>query len=138
MASTLPNLTSEQLNELEEQKIETREIIQQLLDDGSLPDALYIIEHHFSSEDFDVLEKLAVEAFKLDYEVSDAEELEDEEGELFFSCDVVCEMHLQAEKIDEQCELMFKLANKFGVSYDGWGTYFEDGSDEEHGVIFED
>ena len=42
-------------NELQE---ETREIITDLLNDGSDPDALYIIEHHIAHYDFDTLEKL--------------------------------------------------------------------------------
>ena len=37
-------------NELQE---ETREIITDLLNDGSDPDALYIIEHHIAHYDFD-------------------------------------------------------------------------------------
>ena len=48
---------------LEEQREETRLIIEELLEDGSDPDALYTIEHHFSADDFDALEKLALEAF---------------------------------------------------------------------------
>ncbi|MFW5389395.1 ribonuclease E inhibitor RraB, partial [Yersinia sp. 2542 StPb PI] len=67
---------------LDEQRDETRLIIEELLDDGSDPDALYTIEHHLSAEKFDVLEKAAVEAFKLGYEVTDAEELEVEDGSL--------------------------------------------------------
>ncbi|EPM9342659.1 ribonuclease E inhibitor RraB, partial [Yersinia enterocolitica] len=65
---------------LDEQRDETRLIIEELLDDGSDPDALYTIEHHLSAEKFEVLEKAAVEAFKLGYEVTDAEELEVEDG----------------------------------------------------------
>ena len=59
---------------LEEQREETRLIIEELLEDGSDPDALYTIEHHFSADDFDALEKMAVEAFKLGYEVTEPEE----------------------------------------------------------------
>ena len=61
---------------LEEQREETRLIIEELLEDGSDPDALYTIEHHFSADDFDALEKMAVEAFKLGYEVTEPEELD--------------------------------------------------------------
>ena len=66
-------------NELQE---ETREIITDLLNDGSDPDALYIIEHHIAHYDFDTLEKIAVDAFKAGYEVSEAEEFEDESGKV--------------------------------------------------------
>jgi regulator of ribonuclease activity B len=73
---------------LEEQREETRLIIEELLDDGSDPDALYTIEHHLSADNFELLEKAAVEAFKLGYEVTDAEELEVEDGTLLMCCDV--------------------------------------------------
>ena len=45
---------------LEEQREETRLIIEELLEDGSDPDALYTIEHHLSADDFETLEKVAV------------------------------------------------------------------------------
>ncbi|MDX5630622.1 MULTISPECIES: ribonuclease E inhibitor RraB [unclassified Brenneria] len=116
---------------LEEQREETRLIIEELLDDGSDPDALYTIEHHFSAEKFDVLEKVAVEAFKLGYEVTDAEELEVEDGVLLMCCDAISEVSLNAEVIDAQVEQLLTLAEQYGVNYDGWGTYFEDPDGEE-------
>ncbi|NHB92146.1 ribonuclease E inhibitor RraB [Photorhabdus cinerea] len=112
--------------DLEEQREETRLIIEELLEDGSDPDALYAIEHHFSAEDFNLLEKAAVEAFKLGYEVTDAEELEIEDGTILMCCDVISECGLNAELIDTQVEQLMNLAEKIGVNYDGWGTYFED------------
>ncbi|HGN1704599.1 TPA: ribonuclease E inhibitor RraB [Providencia rettgeri] len=112
--------------ELDAQYEETRLIIEELLEDGSDPDALYAIEHHFSADNFALLEKAAVEAFKLGYEVTDAEELEIETGETLMCCDVVSESALNAELIDAQVEQLMKLAEKMGINYDGWGTYFED------------
>ncbi len=112
--------------ELDAQYEETRLIIEELLEDGSDPDALYAIEHHFSADNFALLEKAAVEAFKLGYEVTDAEELEIETGETLMCCDVISESALNAELIDAQVEQLMKLAEKMGVNYDGWGTYFED------------
>ncbi|AYA08765.1 MULTISPECIES: ribonuclease E inhibitor RraB [Rahnella] len=122
---------------LEEQREETRLIIEELLDDGSDPDALYTIEHHLSSEKFEVLEKAAVEAFKLGYEVTDAEELEVEDGSTVMCCDVISEIALKAELIDIQVEQLMNLAEANGVNYDGWGTYFE-GDDDEEGEEGED
>ena len=116
---------------LEEQRDETRLIIEELLEDGSDPEALYTIEHHFSAEDFDTLEKVAVEAFKLGYEVTDAEELEVEDGSVLMCCDAVSEVALKAEIIDAQVEQLYALAERHGINYDGWGTYFEDGEDSE-------
>ncbi|SPZ45494.1 Regulator of ribonuclease activity B [Plesiomonas shigelloides] len=125
---------------LEAQQEETRLIIDELLEDGSDPDALYTIEHHLSAERFEELEKAAVEAFKLSYEVTDAEELEVEDGSLLVCCDVVSEIPLKAELIDAQVEQLVKLAEKFGINYDGWGTYFEDpdGEEEEDDEFFDD
>ncbi|MCC8367736.1 ribonuclease E inhibitor RraB [Xenorhabdus sp. PB61.4] len=121
---------------LEEQREETRLIIEELLEDGSDPEALYIIEHHFSADDFDRLEKAAVEAFKLGYEVTDAEELETEDSVILMCCDVISESRLEADLIIAQVEQLMDLAEKMGVNYDGWGTYFEDpnASDDEDDV----
>lgn len=125
---------------LEAQQEETRLIIDELLEDGSDPDALYTIEHHLSAERFEELEKAAVEAFKLSYEVTDAEELEVEDGSVLVCCDVVSEIPLKAELIDAQVEQLVKLAEKFGINYDGWGTYFEDpdGEEEDDDEFFDD
>lgn len=119
------------LEQLEEQREETRLIIEELLDDGSDPDALYTIEHHLSADDFETLEKAAVEAFKLGYEVTEPEELELEEGDTVICCDLLSECALNAEIIDAQVEQLLNLAEKMGVDYDGWGTYFEDPNGEE-------
>ncbi|AMG72354.1 TPA: ribonuclease E inhibitor RraB [Morganella morganii] len=116
---------------LEEQREETRAIIAELLEDGSDPDAQYTIEHHFSSENYDKLEKAAVEAFKLGYEVTDAEELEVEGGQVVLCCDIISECGLTAEHIDAQVEQLARLAEKMDVDYDGWGTYFEDPDAED-------
>ncbi|SFN25195.1 hypothetical protein SAMN05216516_104144 [Izhakiella capsodis] len=118
---------------LEEQREETRLIIDELLEDGSDPDALYAIEHHLSCANFDALEKAAIEAFKLGYEVSDPDELELEDGSKVMCCDIVSELALNADLIDEQVEQLVTLAGKFNVDYDGWGTYFEDPDAEDDG-----
>ena len=111
---------------LEEQREETRLIIEELLEDGSDPDALYTIEHHLSADDFETLEKVAVEAFKLGYEVTEPEELEVEEGDMVICCDILSECALNAD-----------------LEYDGWGTYYEDpngedGDDDDEEYVDED
>ncbi len=116
---------------LEEQRIETRAIIRELLEDGSDPEALYTIEHHFSCVSFSALEEAAVEAFKLGYEVTDPEELELEDKSIVMCCDIISEATLNAELIDAQVEQLVKLARKHNVDYDGWGTYFEDPDAED-------
>ena len=93
---------------------ETDEIIQNLLDDGSDPDALYIIEHHVAHHDFDKLEKLVVDAFKLGYEISEAEEVE-EDGKVFFVCDIVSEIHPNGEE------------DEYGED----GEFFDEDTDED-------
>ena len=119
---------------LEFQKIETREIIESLKADGSEPDALYAIEHHLMAEDFKALENAVVEAFKMGFEVLEAEELEDEDGAKILCCDAVMDSALNAEVIDAQVEKLVQLAEKFDIIYDGWGTYYE-GEDAEYDVI---
>ncbi|TEW44016.1 ribonuclease E inhibitor RraB [Psychromonas algicola] len=117
-------LTNEQL--LEELAEETAEIVEAILEDGSNPDAVYMIEHHLSCDNFDVLEKAAIACFKKGYEVTDPEELELEDGSIILSFDVVVEMNLDEEAIFEDVERLFALAESFGIDYDGWGTYPEE------------
>ena len=90
------------MSKLAELQAETREIIEDLLNDGSDPNALYIIEHHIAHHDFDLLEKIAVDAFKAGYEVSEAEEFEDDDGKPIFCFDIISEVELKAEIIDAQ------------------------------------
>jgi regulator of RNase E activity RraB len=116
------------MTELEQEMAEqleiNRETVEALLEDGSAADAEYTLEHHFASDDFDRLEKLALDAFKQGFEVTDAEELELDDGELLLCCDVVAKSPLDVAAIDKQTDQMFALAEKHGVHYDGWGTYF--------------
>lgn len=117
-----------------EQKEETREIIAALLEDGSEKEALYTIEHHFSADTFEELEAAAVEAFKLGFNVLEAEELEldpEDGGGKVVCFDAVMESALNAELIDEQAATLIKLAEKYSIDYDGWGTYFESDEDDE-------
>jgi regulator of RNase E activity RraB len=122
---------------IEFQKEETRDIIQALLEDGSEPDSLYEIEHHLFAESFETLEKAVVEAFKMGFDVLEAEETEDEDGKKLLCCDATMESALNAETIDAQAEKLINLAEKYDIIYDGWGTYFEGedaiGYDDEDG-----
>lgn len=104
---------------------ETEDIVEAILEDGSNPDAVYMIEHHLSCSDFDSLEKAAVACFKKGYEVTDPEELELEDGSVILSFDVVIEMNLDEEAITEDIEKLLQLAQSFNIDYDGWGTYPE-------------
>ncbi|WP_241581039.1 ribonuclease E inhibitor RraB [Rosenbergiella nectarea] len=124
-------MSSEEL--LAEQREETLAIIEELLEDGSDPDALYTIEHHFSCDSFDALEKAAVDAFKAGYEVTEPEELELEDGTTVMCVDIISESALNPELIDVQVTQLVSIASKHNVDYDGWGTYFEDpdAQDEE-------
>lgn len=109
---------------------QTEAIIEELLEDGSDPDALYLIEHHIFSTDFDALENFAIEAFKLGYEATDPEDSVDDNGDPVICCDIVSEIPLDVETINNQIAQLIKLTSEFDVHYDGWGTYFE-GDDED-------
>ncbi|QLB20463.1 ribonuclease E inhibitor B [Vespertiliibacter pulmonis] len=128
---------------LAELRKETDQIIDELLQNGSDPEALYIIEHHIAHTDFDKLEKLVVDAYKLGYEISEAEEIEEENGKIIFVCDIVSEIELNGDLITAQQKELLPLIEKSGAEYEGWGTYFEDpNSDEdeygEDGEFFDD
>ncbi|WP_330149331.1 ribonuclease E inhibitor RraB [Shewanella xiamenensis] len=123
-------------SQLKAQFAENRDIVQALLDDGSEPDAEYTIEHHFSSSNFERLEKAAVDAFKLGFEVNDAEEMELEDGSVIFCFDAIAYHKLEVPLLDKATEQLLQLAAKQKVDYDGWGTYFvgdeiDDEEDEE-------
>ena len=111
---------------LAEFREETEEIVESILEDGSNPDAVYMIEHHLSCSDFDTLEKSAVACFKKGYEVTDPEEFELEDGSIILSFDVIIEMNLDEEAIMEDVNKLLLLAQSFSIEYDGWGTYPEE------------
>ena len=111
---------------INEWREETDAIIEELLEDGSNPDSEYTIEHHFASHNFDRLEKLAVDLFKAGFEVTDAEEVELEDGSLIFCFDASKEGSLASKRIVTEIESLLPLCEKYGVDYDGWGTYFEE------------
>ncbi|MEH6465166.1 MAG: ribonuclease E inhibitor RraB [Shewanella psychromarinicola] len=116
--------------QLKEQFAENLEIVDALLADGSEPDAEYTIEHHFSATNFDRLEKAAVDAFKLGFEVNDAEEMELDDGSVIFCFDAIAKHKLEVPLLDKACEQLILLAAKQKVDYDGWGTFFV-GDDED-------
>lgn len=104
----------------------TEALVTELLEDGSNDDAYHTIEHHFSSPDFELLEKAAVTAFKMGLEVEDPEEAELETGEKVFAFDIITEQYLSTEIILDETKNMLQLAQQCKVDYDGWGTYFEE------------
>ncbi len=105
----------------------TEETIDALFADGSCQSSLYEIEHHFSAQDFAALEKAAVKAFELGYEVTDPEEVEDPETrQKLWAFSVVCEAPLIEESLYQDIERLLPLSDKFGVEYDGWGTYYQE------------
>ena len=112
--------------EFAELKVEAEEIIDNLLEDGSDPDAVYCIEHHFAGDDFAQLEKAAIAAFKLGYDVTDPEEVELEDGQTVFAFDCIVETELDIDTITRDIEALLKMSIEQDVTYDGWGTYFED------------
>jgi hypothetical protein len=104
----------------------TDTLVSELLEDGTNDEVYHTIEHHFASEDFELLEKAAMAAFKLGLEIEDPEEAELENGDKVFAFDIVTEQMLNAELLRGETQKMFELAQKCHVDYDGWGTYFEE------------
>lgn len=104
----------------------TESLIEELIEDGTNEENMHTIEHHFSSPDFDLLEKAAVAAFKMGLEIEEPEEAELENGDKVFAFDIVSEHYLDEEDLMEEIKKMLVLANQNKVDYDGWGTYFEE------------
>ena len=101
-----------------------RETVAALLSDGSNPENLHTIEYHFASKQFQRLEKAAVDLFKTEFEVTDAEELQLDDGSIIYSFDATKDRLLDITKIDQDTEVLLSIAEKYGIVYDGWGTYF--------------
>ena len=112
--------------ELESWFEHTEQLIDALIEDGTNEEVHHTIEHHFSSVDFETLEKAAVTAFKMGLEVEEPEEAELETGEKVFAFDIVTEQPLDEEILKDETRQMFELAKQCKVDYDGWGTYFEE------------
>lgn len=125
-------------NYLKKAHAETAKIIEELLRDGSDPDALYLIEHHISSKNFAELENVAIEAFQLGYEVAEPEELLNDDEKSIFSFDIVIETPLDADLINEQISKIYDFIKKYNVDYDGWGTYYNGPGDNENESVSED
>ncbi len=104
----------------------TDNLINELIEDGTNEEVHHTIEHHFASQDFNVLEQAAIAAFKLGYEVEEPEEAELDNGEKIFCFDIVTEQALEPELLREETRKMYELAEQTHVEYDGWGTYFEE------------
>ena len=112
--------------ELQQWQEHTEHLIAALVEDGTNEEVHHTIEHHFSSVDFDVLEKAAIAAFKMGLEIEEPEEAELENGEKVFAFDIVTEQALDFDIIFDETKKMFELAKQCKVDYDGWGTYFEE------------
>jgi regulator of ribonuclease activity B len=104
----------------------SEDIVTSLLEDGSNPEVLYEVEHHFVCEDFKQLEDAAVAVFKLGFDVEDPAQLELDDGGTIWGFDVVIEAELNVDAIMEDVEKLTVIANEYKVEYDGWGTYFQE------------
>jgi regulator of RNase E activity RraB len=112
--------------ELQQWQEHTNSLVNALIEDGTNEEVHHTIEHHFSSSDFDILEKAAIAAFKLGLEIEEPEEAELENGDKVFAFDIVTEQPLDEEIIFDETKKMYALAQQCKVDYDGWGTYFEE------------
>lgn len=104
----------------------TEDLIAALIEDGTNEEVHHTIEHHFSSVDFELLEKAAIAAFKMGLDVQEPEEAELEDGTKVFAFDIVTEQALEEEIIFDETQKMYELARQCHIDYDGWGTYFEE------------
>lgn len=127
-----------QFDEREEWYAFNQETIEALLEDGSQPDADYDIEYHFAGSDFDNLEKAAVDVFKAGFEVSDAEEMTLDDGGLVFCFDAFVTRKLDADALKKDTDLLLKIADKFDVVYDGWGTFYIPSDDADTDIAHND
>jgi regulator of RNase E activity RraB len=112
--------------ELQQWYQHTEDLVNALIEDGTNEEVHHTIEHHFSSVNFDLLEKAAISAFKMGLELEEPEEAELEDGSKVFAFDIITEQPLDIDIIKDEAQIMFELAKQCKVDYDGWGTYFEE------------
>jgi len=113
-------------DELQQWREHTESLVNALIEDGTNEEVFHTIEHHFSSENFELLEQAAITAFKLGLDVEEPEEAELEDGSKVFAFDITTEQALDADIIFAETEKMYALAQQCNIEYDGWGTYFEE------------
>ena len=101
--------------ELQEWKEHTEDLIAALVEDGTNEEVHHTIEHHFSSADFDVLEKAAITAFKSGFEIEEPEEAELESGEKVFAFDIITEQALDFDIIFDETKKIYELAKQCKV-----------------------
>lgn len=104
----------------------TNDIVEQLLEDGSNEEAMYVIEHHFVAQDPTVADEAMQQGFLNGWDVSELEVAETEEGEQVYCFDVETECPLDEVIIFEEVQSMVEFAAAQSLEYDGWGTHFED------------
>lgn len=104
----------------------TNDIVEQLLEDGSNEEAMYVIEHHFVADDPTKADEAMQQGFLNGWDVSELELAETEDGEQVYCFDVETECPLDEVIINEEVVSMVSFAEKQGLEYDGWGTHFED------------
>ena len=104
----------------------TNDIVEQLLEDGSNSEAMYVIEHHFVALDPQQADEALQLAFLNGWDVSELELVETEDGQHVYCFDVETECPLDEIIINEEVAEMVTFASKNKLEYDGWGTHFEE------------
>lgn len=104
----------------------TNDIVEQLLEDGSNSEAMYVIEHHFVAFDEQEADEALQQAFLKGWDVSELEQAETEDGEQVLCFDVETECPLDEVIINEEVQQMVVFAQDNKLEYDGWGTHFEE------------
>ena len=104
----------------------TNDIVEQLLEDGSNEEAMYVIEHHFVATNAEEADAAMQKGFLNGWDISELEQMEEEDGQIVFCFDVETECPLDEEIIHEEVESMVEFAKNHKLEYEGWGTHFEE------------
>ena len=104
----------------------TNDIVEQLLEDGSNEEAMYVIEHHFVAEEPQIADEAMQQGFLNGWDISELELAETEDGQQVYCFDVETECPLDEVIINEEVETMVAFAEANSLDYDGWGTHFEE------------
>jgi regulator of RNase E activity RraB len=98
-----------------------REVIRELSKAGSNLSKPHRIEFHFVGYVEAKVMALADEGRKAGYSVSSVDSMADKDARKYWYFDLIQDVVLTERNIFGHTAMMTKLANKYGVEFDGWG-----------------
>lgn len=98
-----------------------RQVIEELIKQGSNSSKPHPLEHHFYSNSLESLKALLKKGESLGYKAANFGE-DYSEGKKYWYGDLIKDTKLDLNLINKENYIMLSLAAEFEAKYDGWGT----------------